>query len=781
MGYTTVRLRGSPACASKTAHGVCCALIAGWLASCAPSPASAEPVLDRVLSGAQIIAGKSCEKLEIAFNLRIAYANHFPVGSGRELRIRLRPLDRAQAAAEILTRRESVRAPTGKLSRLRAIEFEAGDAAGPVLIVQFDGPVHYQVAQGPQFQSIVVAISGQKPSADCRPELPPGASQTGWAPIVTTESSVVPAGRGAGRASEAQSRAAGAAMDEGRAAMRKNDYPRAIDKFRAILRLPENGFSADAHEMLALAYQRQGNTPGARAELEDYLTRYPSGEGTDRVRQRIAGMVTADDATKPALRASKWQERKGGAGRDSPSTWTVSGSASQFYIRDDSFRTLHDPSLPRAINEEADLHRIHQNELLSSLDLMASWQGGGVKSKFRFSGSEEHKFDSDNDRDIVSIAALYFETAVRDWGAEARVGRQTRNSGGVLGRFDGAVVGYRVQDQVRVNAVIGSPVARRSDEPFKDEKVFYGASVDFGPFLGGLDASVFFIEQQADGILDRRAIGAELRYIDPFKSAFATFDYDIHYQALNAAIVSGSWTLADKSTLHGGLDYRKSPYLSTWTALQGQAFPTLFELLKVKTLAEAEALALDRTSTYTAGTIGFSRPINDTFQVSLDATVTNLDGTVASGGVDAMLPTGNEYFLAVQLIASNALTDGDLFVVGLRFADLSTTNLYALDLSARYPLFDGLKVNPRLRLSYLTGDDADLTEISVLPSVLFNYYVNRDWSLELEVGARWTDRRQGGIEETETDLFFTMGYRYDFYVDGTAVSPPRAASILPPK
>ncbi|MEQ1714139.1 MAG: tetratricopeptide repeat protein, partial [Hyphomicrobium sp.] len=383
----------------------------------------------------------------------------------------------------------------------------------------------YQVAQGPQFQSIIVAISGQKPSADCRPELPPGASQAGWAPMVTPETTVVSdpswapgatpgkgvaraAGRGAGRASEAQIRAAGAGMDEGRAAMRKNDYALAIEKFRAVLRLPETAFSADAQEMLALAYQRKGNTPGARAELEDYLTRYPSGEGADRVRQRLAGIVTADDATKPALRASKWQERKGGGDRDAPSTWTVSGSASQFYIRDDSFRTLHDPLLPRAINEEADLHRVHQNELLSSLDLMATWQGGGVKSKFRFSGAEEHRFDHADDRDIVSVAALYFETAVRDWGTEARIGRQTRNSGGVLGRFDGALVGYRVQDQVRVNAVVGSPVARRRDEPFMDEKLFYGVSVDFGPFFGGLDASVFFIEQQADSVLDRRAVGA---------------------------------------------------------------------------------------------------------------------------------------------------------------------------------------------------------------------------------------------------------------------------------
>ena len=38
--------------------------------------------------------------------------------------------------------------------------------------------------------------------------------------------------------------------------------------------------------------------------------------------------------------------------------------------------------------------------------------------------------------------------------------------------------------------------------------------------------------------------------------------------------------------------------------------------------------------------------------------------------------------------------------------------------------------------------------------------------IELEAGARWTDRQQGTTEEQSTELFFTAGYRYDFYADG---------------
>ena len=115
-----------------------------------------------------------------------------------------------------------------------------------------------------------------------------------------------------------------------------------------------------------------------------------------------------------------------------------------------------------------------------------------------------------------------------------------------------------------------------------------------------------------------------------------------------------------------------------------------------------------------------------------------------------------------------------MFVAGLRFADLDESNFYILDLSARYPVLENLKVNPRLLLGYRTGDEFDLVEYSVLPSVLLDYYVTRDFSLELEVGARWTDTTVGGVEETSTDLFFTVGYRYDFYADGSSTTQARA-------
>ena len=197
--------------------------------------------------------------------------------------------------------------------------------------------------------------------------------------------------------------------------------------------------------------------------------------------------------------------------------------------------------------------------------------------------------------------------------------------------------------------------------PFKDDKYFYGLSADIGPLFGGIDTTLFAIEQRDRSIIDRQAVGAEFRYFAPDKSALATIDYDVHFQQLNAAIFSGSWTLPDKSTVTAGFDYRKVPYLSAWTALQGQPYLTLYDMLRFNTNQEVNQLAIDRTPTYRSAMIGYSRPITDKLSVSADVTATDVSGTIASGGVDGTVPVGTEFYYSAQLIGTGILKDGDIY------------------------------------------------------------------------------------------------------------------------
>lgn len=746
-----------------------------------PSLARAEPVTDRGLSGIHMAARKDCEVFKVSFNYRVRYASHFPQVRGTELRISVRAIDPGVAASESLTRREALRPPVSKLAKMKAIELDLDPAQGPTLVVQFHQLVAFQVGQGADFESVIIAVSGPRASASCRPEFheasawtarvtPAPSSGRKSAPEAPAPASIAarPKTRGTGTLSDADRREVGAAMDEGRAALKKNNLAVAIARFVLVLQKPENEFSAEAQELLGLARQRNSDPAEAKAEYEDYLNRYPTGEGADRVRQRLAALLTANGET-PASKGSSAADlpsaspRKKRSGTDGSSSWSVSGSASQFYIRDDSFHALQDPSLPPDVNPDPDAHRVHQNQLQSSLDLVGVWSNPSSKWKLRFSGTQEHDIAGQKD-EIVGVAALFLETAFRDWDVDTRIGRQTRNTGGVLGRFDGAVVSWHATPWLSVDVVGGSPVARRYDEPYLNDRLFYGASVDIGQIWGGLDLTLFAIEQRDREWIDRQAIGAEVRYVTSDFSGFATLDYDIHFADFNAAIFTGTWTMADRSTLNAGVEYRKSPYLSAWTALQGQPFITLYDLLAAQSATQVDQLAIDRTATYRSATLGYSRPLTDHLQFSADVTMTDTSGTVASGGVVGMPSTGLELYYSAQLIANSMFNSGDMYIVGLRLADREDSDLYVLDFNSRYPLTDSWRVGPRLRLGYRYGDD--LKEYSVLPSMLVDYYWTRDLSLEIEVGAQWTETHNAGVLEDQTDLFFTVGYRYDFYADG---------------
>ena len=758
------------------------ALLVGALGA---GSARAEPASNRVLSGHQVMIKGSCVLLKVNFNLRIRYAGHVPIERGTDLRIRVQPIDPAQAASEILTRRESLRPPDSRQAPVRTIEFEATRIDEHVLNIQFLHPVVFQVGPGADFQSIVVAIGDAKSQKACKPEFPTP-TLGAWDTRVSRTEAFLPRGhedasprpgssaspgkpveRAAGKISDAELKSAAASMDEARAAIRKGEYGTAITLLRKVLHYPENQYSADAQELLGVAYQKDKQPSEAKAQYEDYLARYPSREGAESVRQRLAAIQTAEMPPAERLRVARKQAQSG----PGESTWSVSGSSSGFYVRDDSFHILRDPTLAPNLNADKEDRRVHQNAFLSSFDLFAAWGNNEVKSKFRISATEEHRFNS-SDSEITSVAALYLETMVRDLDTMLRIGRQTRNTGGVLGRFDGALVSWQANPWMKLNVVGGSPVLSRRDEPFKDDKFFYGASLDFGPLFGGVEASLFAIEQRDRSLIDRQAVGTELRYLDPSKSAFFTLDYDTHFQELNAAIFSASLTLPDKSIVNAGADYRKTPYLTSWNALQGQQYVSLYDLLRQHTLQEIQQMALDRTATYKSATIGYSYPLAEKLQLNLDATAANISGTPASFGVDGLPSLGDEFYYSAQLIGTNLLLDGDLYTAAVRYAQRQDSDTYALDLSTRYPFTEKLRATPHLLFSYRNGKLTDLKEYSVLPSVLFNYLWTKDLNFELELGTKWTTRQEAlGVRSQETELFVTAGFRYDFYADGKGNCP----------
>ncbi len=200
--------------------------------------ASAEPVTDRILAGHQVMTKGGCTLVKINFNIRIRYVSHFPLDGGQELRITVRPIDPAQAATDVLTRRESLRPPDARVAPIKAIEFEAARADGPTLTIQFLRPVAYQVGPGADFESIVVTIADPKSGKARKPEYPIGAGsawnatvmrQDSWRPLEQQQSReagppvAAPSrnkDRPSGQISAADLKTAAATMDGARAALR---------------------------------------------------------------------------------------------------------------------------------------------------------------------------------------------------------------------------------------------------------------------------------------------------------------------------------------------------------------------------------------------------------------------------------------------------------------------------------------------------------------------------------------------------------------------------------
>ena len=538
--------------------------------------------------------------------------------------------------------------------------------------------------------------------------------------------------------------------------MTDKDYDSAIRIYTKILDYPENSSSRDALEFLGLARERKGQLAQAKAAYDSYLERYPEGEGATRVRQRLAGLLTATKSPKEKLQAAKGRDQ---AARD----WDVFGGFSQFYRRDEN---------TSQVNDDDQLTAVTQSSLSSDLDVTGRLKNGDYDLRTRLTGGYLYDFLNSGEDSEATVSSLYFDATNRSNRLAMRLGRQSRSTGGVLGRFDGLLLDVPITRKLSVSATTGFPVDSSRDG-FDESQYFYGVNFALEDFFTGWDTNVFVIEQKVEDITDRRAVGGELRYFDVNRSFFTLVDYDIFYKSLNTAQLLGNWTTEGKTSFNIVLDYRNSPILTTSNALQGAVDPTTLptdppvplltieEMLAFFTEEELFQFAQDRTATSKLGTLGVSRPITEKLQISGDITLSKLSDTVGSGGVAAVPGTDNEYYYNLQLIGSNLLKEGDITILGLRFIDATTSDTTSLSLNTRYPVTRDFRVNPRFRVDFRKNDD-DTEQFIYRPSARLTYSIKRRFRLEAELGGEWSDREiVTGTSQSES-WFLNLGYRADF-------------------
>lgn len=528
-------------------------------------------------------------------------------------------------------------------------------------------------------------------------------------------------------------------MEEASKAITAGHYTTAVGLYNAVLTSGDRRYVQQAREFLGLAYERGGDLEKARAEYKNYLVLYPEGENSERVRQRLFGVETA--LAKPKEKLKKARKEKEAVSE-------VYGSFSQFYNRDENITDLGGNLITRS-------------SVSNDLDFSFRRRTGSYQFSATAIGGYEFDLLDESNSD-TRLSRLYLDFLSRAWGLEFRAGRQSQSTGGVLGLFDGASFGYRPFSFFRVNLVAGYPAETSVFDKINTDRYFYGANIDIGTFFRSLDMNIFYIEQMAEGFMDRQAVGGEIRFFHPKASFFTLVDYDLFYDELNTALFTGNLEIFGKTRINTSVDYRKSPTLTTTNALVGQLVDSLTDLNATFTEEEIKGLARDRTGESKSATISINQPLGEKLQISGDVTVSELTGTPASGGVDAVPGTGYEYIYGLQLIGSSLIKTGDIAILGVQYSDTSTTETLSMNLNTRYPITRNWRINPRVRADYSRISTTSAEQLKVRPSLRTDYYWRRLLRIELEGGGEWTYEWAMGQMTTAFDYFVTAGYRLEF-------------------
>lgn len=616
-----------------------------------------------------------------------------------------------------------------------------------------------QIIAAPSMAAKEAPVTVAAPALAITPPLPAG--QTGSAAKKTAPGKAVEAAPLSpapalppGQIEEA-GKQAGALMAKGQEALQANDYGVAIESFNKLLSLPPNSYTQDAQEWIGVARERAGQKFKAKLEYESYLKTYTSGEGVARVKERLVRLAGAQ----PERLAAKPE-----SAREKTGTQTVKyGSLSMYYYHGAS-RT-DTTTIVGGVPTPSSLTLVDQSLLLTSVNMGLRSRSDEYDNRLVFQDTYSKNFIA-GQTSQNKLNSAYFDFKNKASHYSGRIGRQAPTGGGILGRFDGAMAGYSFLPKWHANLVGG----RLADFSAGSKPVFYGASLDMGTFNESWGGSLYLINQKIDGISDRKAVGADMRYFDASRNIFATLDYDTSFSVVNTALLQGTLHGENGTSYNFLLDHRKTPSISTRNALNGAATASINTLLQAGwSVAGLQELARLRTATANLAQVGASRQIKENWMLGSDIKVSNVTGTPSSGmnpllegAVVAAPGTGTEWALTAQLIGSNLFSSGDVSVFSVNASTSQLIKGQSLLVSNHSILREKWMVDASLRL-YRQNDSLGGKQTITTPTLKASYQAKDRLSLEAEGGYEITGNTPANAPYSKTTRkFFSLGMRGDF-------------------
>jgi hypothetical protein len=616
-------------------------------------------------------------------------------------------------------------------------------ATQPKLVVEFANEVNFSVNAGGDNRSFVITIKPEKTAAApivsnaALPLLP-----TVLPPVVDK---VKPAAGSPEVMQAENNQQAYKLMLAGRDALSAKNYPQATEAFNKLLLLPPNQYSQDAQEWVGVARERDGQPAKAKVEYELYLKLFTTGAGVQAVKQRLAGL-----ASPQAIAAQSQAPTR----KIEPRSFVQGGISSRYYFGQSNFETTYQFN---GVSQTDAYAMKDQSMLITNVDAIGRYVSENYDNRLVYRDVATQNFlPGQINRNRVNAA--YVEVKNRTTDYSARLGRQTTGGAGVMGRFDGVYAGFGSPQDFRINAVAGQLV----DFTSVAQPVFYGVSVEQGP------VSVYLLNQTIEGIVDRRALGAEFRYFEGKKTAYSAVDYDIFYKVLNTLTFTGSYGFETGTTVNFMADYRKN--LSTRNALNGATTTSVQDLLAVMTEEQLNQLARDRTATSTYTQVGATQRLSQTWMTGADVRLSKITGMPASGTATiplaGVLPgtndTGLEKTLTGQLIGSNLYSDADITTFGASYITSDyVQNGQSLFVYNRTSFGREFSLDTSWNF-YRQADNYGGSMSRHIPMVRAAYQVGQNLSLDADLGVELSTAYGTSQTTSNKRIFTSLGFRWNF-------------------
>lgn len=741
-----------------------------FVCSLAPSFAYADRILDKV----EVIQAQTETEIHIEFLTQVRYVRHSPTNK-QTSRVQIF-LDFPQLSKNALPTQREFRNSLGN-NLVPSFTVNYPEQQPGSFGVRFKKPINFTITPDNSGRGIVIRIPLDKSRA------PTVASS------VQAEASTQPL-VDHGPQGEVPAKPANMSDDDyaknlliqSKNVRGNGDHAKAVQLLNVILNLPANNSSQEAQELIGSSRERLGEKDKAIAEYETYLKLYPKGEGADRVRQRLASLSTKSKVAgaEPVKAKKTFSEIHEN---------TVSGSLNQYYYsgHTHNYNSDPDPSRNRTTHD--------QSQLISSLDLTARFRQNQWDNKIVFRDTQTMNFLSEGE-DRNRLQAAYVEINNKEADYLARIGRQNGNSGGVLGRFDGALFRYGLTPKYKLNFVLGALDEYRVDY----RRHFYGVNLDIGPVFDKWSGNAYYVNQRVGDIKDREAIGAEVRYFDNNRSVYTILDYDTMFQKVNIAMVQGNLQTESGANYNILLDHRKSPLLTminslTDPAFQNQAvYPTTpTNLRKALLMGQSANLTESQLRQYAFNQaldtdlilFGVTKQFTPRWQLGGDVQVSRVSGQPgASDGAIALaekvardngtflsdlerqnlrisFASGNTYTYHGQAVGIDTIFKNDTSVISLSYIDAPTSQIQSLVLTNVMVPREKWRLDSSIKLMRLDIDPSTLQYV-VAPSVRASYQLREKASLEAEIGLEMTNIHDQveGHSRTFRDFSF-IGYRLD--------------------